>query len=613
MTTTQTTTLTITDLVNGSNNDMFRKGCETDSSYIFDNQINAAKEIVSAFNEKVTRRNHVMLIAKMQSGKTGTCNAVCNIVNTLGLSHVMGVDKFFFVTGMNDCGLKTQSHIRLIEQVEDANVGNTCIGKRSYNHLIKEGKNPKYYVLKNSDLMSMEDDLNNSIIFIDECHYGSGANNILTKFLYSKGINWKDENYLISRNIYIVSVSATPFSELISDEGEYKKCIELKTNDGYVGVSDYTEQGLIHNGKFEDTISEITYALADAMERMEQDGVSGVCFVRTRNFDELEDDMFVSHNFDIHEMYSSGKKIEYDRLTERVNELIAANEYNKKFKDCKSLVVKSQKIDVKPLLVLIKGAYRAGVTLDSKIKDYTYMVYDYSAKSAATAQALLGRMCGYRADGTELKTHFYINDKMATMYSNWEKDFSNRDNIPCDKMKQNWLEANEYDGQGYLSSKSCGNFFIELTDEEIETIHRQCKGKKVSRANAKRLFPLILQNHGVDCKYDYFHEAHMSGRNNYSPSSVVRRFDSFTEDSLVFGFRADKMVDFVAETGRDYLTDEDFGKRCVSIVLDADIDKNSSKVIGGNKRLLVYYSEVGAYTMIPSKESMYRAHQDTSI
>lgn len=611
MTQTTTTTLTTTELIKTANNSLFRSSNnEADTSYIFDSQIDAAKEIVASWHDMVTRRNHVMLIAKMQSGKTGVTNAVCNIINALNLAPNMGVDKFIFVSGMNDCGLKSQTYTRLIEQVPDAKVSNTYIGKRSLKHT---NGNNKYYVLKNSDLKTFDEDINNAVIFIDECHYGSNEKNVLTQFFYKNGINWKNENFLIQRNIYIVSVSATPFSELISDEGEYKKCIELKTNDGYIGVSDYIQNGLVHNGKFDDTVGELSYALADALERMEKDNVCGVCIVRTRKFAELEEDMFVQKYFDIHEMYSSGTKIEYDKLTARVKQLIADNEWNKKYENSPEYIRDKFCKKIKPLLVLIKGAYRAGVTLDADIKDYTYMVYDYSVKSAATAQAMLGRMCGYRSNGVQLKTQFYINATMADMYSKWESDFSNRDNIPCDKMTQDWIETDNYDGSGILSSKSCGNFTIELTDDEIESMYRQCHSKKSGRKNAKNLFPILLENRGIDIKYNYFGEAHMSGKNNYAISSQFKRFDSFTEDSLVFGFRPNKLPEFMDETGRDYLDDSDYGKKCVSIVLDAEIDKNSGKVIGGNKRLLVYYVEVGAYTLIPNKKSMYRKCQDTTL
>lgn len=581
-----------------------------DDRYIHNSQIDSAKEIVKAFCNQITRRNHLMLLAKMQSGKTGCCNAVCNIINETKLYLEMGIDKVLFISGMNDCGLKFQTYERLITQIMDANVGNVYDGKRSFKH----GKDKKYYVLKNSDLLSYEGDINNALIFIDECHYGSNENNILTKFLVNNGIDWKNRNNLISRNTYIVSVSATPFDELISDTAESKVCVELKTDDEYVGVTDYVENGLVHNGKFNDTVGQITFKLADAIENMRKDNVCGVCIVRTRNFEELEADDFVKYNFDIHEMYSNGTKIEYDALNARIDALIADNAFNKKFENVTLPFLLKQKKQIKPLLVLIKGAFRAGITLNAKHKDYIYMVYDYSVKSAATAQALLGRMCGYRSTNTELKTHFYINDRFAEMYSNWEQDFSNRENIPADKVMYKWLDDNTVNENAEIASKSCGNFAIDLTDEEVEMFSRIGKNRKTGRSVMKAFLPTFFVNHGVDIEYNYLHEYLVKGKNNYKESSQIRRFDNFSETSQVYEFRAETMKDFIAETGRNFLTVDDLGKKCISVVLDAEVDKDTNKVLcGGNNRLLVYYSGVGQRVVVANHKSCYRKCKDTSL
>ena len=215
-----------------ANNDMFRASNNaSDNGYIFDRQINVAKEIVKTFLNKNTRRNHLILNAQMQSGKTSVINATLNIVNSLHLESVMGINKYFILTGMNDVMLRNQTYERLIEQVKMANTTNSYFTKKHSKH-----DSNKYYVIKNSDLMAYEGTLENSLIFIDESHYGSNDKNILSQFLYKHGINWKDENSLIQKNIYIVSVSATPFNEIISDTVNAKKCIKLDCDDSYVGV-----------------------------------------------------------------------------------------------------------------------------------------------------------------------------------------------------------------------------------------------------------------------------------------------------------------------------------------------------------------------------------------
>ena len=73
-------TIDLTSIVVEKPNSVFRK-CEdkNNSGYIFDNAINTARKIVMQLGSNILRTNHVMLTAKMQSGKTSVCNAVVNI------------------------------------------------------------------------------------------------------------------------------------------------------------------------------------------------------------------------------------------------------------------------------------------------------------------------------------------------------------------------------------------------------------------------------------------------------------------------------------------------------------------------------------------------------
>ena len=91
-------------------NNNFRKSLDpSDTDYLFDSQINTAKDVVEQLFRQTTRRNHVILVAKMQSGKTGVCNAVVNIITQTNLDEHLMINKYMFVTGMNDCGLKEQT------------------------------------------------------------------------------------------------------------------------------------------------------------------------------------------------------------------------------------------------------------------------------------------------------------------------------------------------------------------------------------------------------------------------------------------------------------------------------------------------------------------------
>ena len=312
------------------------------------------------------------------------------------------------------------------------------------------------------------------------------------------------------------------------------------------------------------------------------------------------------------EMYSAGSNIEYDRLEEAIGQLVYKNHFNQTLKKAHVKGASVSPLKVKPMLVLIKGAFRAGITLNEAFKDYIYMVYDYSLKADTTAQALLGRMCGYRADKAHIdRTHFYINKKFADMYSDWENDFQNRSKVPCNKMTWEWL-PNYYTGSDIeFGTKSCGNIEIPLSDDEINTIVNDCKNAKSRVEYMKSKLPSILSRHGVSIDYDYIGEAVLSGKNNYTIKTQQKRFEDFSEDSLVYQFRPYKIKDFMDETGRDVLTHDDLGKKAVFCVLDAEIYPN--KVIRGNKRMLIYYVEVAQKKRVPNLRSMYKEHKDTAL
>ena len=610
----------IINVINETPNSLFRLSDDVKSrGFIYDTQINAAREIVLALSDNKTRRNHVMLVAKMQSGKTGVCNAVTNIITQSELNRYMAVNKFLFLTGMNDCGLKEQTFFRVMTQVIGAN-GDNVFGGRKYK---SNNEEKKFFILKNSDLKKYEGTIDNSVLFIDESHYGSNEKHNLTKFFEKNNINWKNTNELIERNIYIVSVSATPFSELVSDVLDCKKVITLKTDTNYIGVSEFIKMGSIQEASKEDISFEgnIFEYIQTAHDRMLNNDENGVIIIRTRDFDVIESNEYVRTHFNVYKMFSNGNKIEYEKLSNAIFKLSYRDDKLKEIKAKKRLNPELlARLEGKPLLVLIKGAFRAGITIPDVLKPKIYMVYDYSVKCDTTAQAMLGRMCGYRNDESRINNAvFYLNKKYADMYGFWENDFRNKNNIPSNKSSYQWIDynknkENEMPPSCVFASKPCKNFTIDLNDDVIMELYGVSNKQEERRKQAHEIFRRLLVENKIECHYDYLHEIQLKGKNNYALSSQRMRFDSFTEDSLVFQFRPNKMNDFIKDTSRDYLTKEDIGKSCVSLVLDATIDKiNGEYVIGGNKRMLVYHVKVGVKQLVPSWNDMYQSIKDTSL
>ena len=597
-----------------TNYDKYRKSLDKRHGYLFDSQIDTAKDLVLSLGRQKTRRNHVVLAAKMQSGKTGVCNAVVNIIQQTPIHKWLAVDKYMFITGMNDCGLKEQTKKRLEEQVIGAAEENIYSGKRSEKY-VSLGIKQKFYVLKNSDLKNYSGRIDNSVIFIDEAHYGSNDKNVLSKFLYAQGVNWKDTNDLISRNIYIVSVSATPFDEIASDTKEVKQIVELKTARGYTGVTEMIKRGQIDES-YSDDVSDggrIFDLIADALNRMDGNKECGIVIIRSLKGHLISNDPICNKHFDILELNSAGSKIDYQRFNDKCLEIARVNRYNEAARSGKvNRVVHAPLLKSKPLIVLIKGAFRAGITIPEEVKRYIYMVFDHSVKADTTAQALMGRLCGY-SSRINRNANVYVNYKYAKMYSNWENDFQNRSILPCSSTTEFWLQNEERNPQAVIASRGAGNIAIDLSDADIHDIYVNARKFKSRVTFMKKELPRILQKYHVQLDYDYIGEAVLSGKNNYVRSSQIKRFEGFTPSAMVYVFRPERVPEFVQKTGRTTLTRKDLGLKAAYVVLDATIDKDDPWRIGGNKRLLIYNVEVGQKVDVPNVRSLYRKHKDTDL
>ena len=606
---------TIIEYLNSFDSNKFRKIKDTaDEAYIHEEQLEAAKNVIAELDSNVLRTNHVILVAKMQSGKTGTCAAIANMIMETEIRKDMGVNKILFITGMNDCGLASQTYERTLQQIIQASDKNTYDGTKT----TKDIKRPKFYILKNSNLKKFNRNINGSLIFIDEAHFGSKEKNVLTKFMSSQGIDWKNKNDLITNNIYIVSVSATPFEEIVSDTLECKPMVELKTTNSYIGVSEYLNKGLIHDATKDDIENGLLFDyIEDAYNRMKENHEKGVVIVRTRKFDKIKNNDYIKKKFDIHEMYANGSKVEYDKFNAVLDEMVKKNAYNNRlyYRSRRDSRVTAQEQEFKPRLVLIKGAFRAGITIPSLAKDIIYMIYDYSLEANATAQALLGRMCGYRnLQHAVFNTHFYLNSRFAKMYSEWENDFTNKTLVPSSRTKWVWMD-NTYNGNDIkLGTKPSGNIAINLTNEDAKYIWQTCAHARSQREATMHIIPQILRKYNQNIDYDYFIEAYMSGKNTYAKSVQIKRFDSFSPTSLVFQFEPKRIKEFKEQHQREEIRKEDIGKKAIGVVFDATVEFiNGRFVIGGNRRLLIYRVEVGQKKKVANHQTQYQAHKDTAL
>jgi hypothetical protein len=552
-----------------SEGDLFEKYNKSDcDDKIFPNQLNAAKEIILGFthfeennNELTSRNRHQILMAQMQSGKTGTMTGVINILEKEdSIRTYFGIQKYFMVTGMNDTGLHLQTTDRVICQVFGAT--DETVDHGSSDTVCDE--NCKFFIFKNYDLRVTEHSLENCLIFVDESHYGSTKEAVLTKFLHKNGVNWKNTNELEEKNIYIVSISATPIKELHSDLARCKNRVVLLPTEKYVGVREFYQKDLINEASKDDfsvnqdNFIPIIEYIQDAYERMkDQNGKKGVIIIRAtkKKVKVIEDNQFVKDNFKLVHLNAKKGRIDYTRVNDEIK--IMFSNYNQ--------------VPEKPIIVLIQGAYRAGMTIDPKDKDLIYMVYDNSQELTATLQGLLGRMCGYRNTSENAwVTKFYVNLNQAEQYSDW---IDNGMKVEFTPAPMQWVQVENTEEVNYtkISTKAVQVIKLPLDDKTLDNI-------KSADFSEKRLFELeTIVSKLINQPFNYIGETYL--RDGYK-ESVVNRYIK-TESVPTYRPSANKMFR-EKENGRTQLDpDLDLGKKYIHLGLDH-----------GTKQLTVLMGEI---------------------
>ncbi len=196
----------------------------------YENQAAAARTIFTTF--KTREQLYTILIGQMQSGKTGAFHA---LIRLMFLSKL--IDRTYILCGSNEVELYKQAKLDALAY------------------------NSEYYVsgalqvIFRQDFHKLTMNTSNALIVIDESHLDQTRNQQLDRLLERHNIVLSGTNRVMeANNTYILSVSATPFSEYsdvvhnvghMDTEGTKKKVVRLEPSSIYRGVKYFLENGLI--------------------------------------------------------------------------------------------------------------------------------------------------------------------------------------------------------------------------------------------------------------------------------------------------------------------------------------------------------------------------------
>ena len=219
---------------------------------VHENQMICGDSIMKAFNEE--NIYHILLLAHMQMGKSGTYWYV--ILNTL-FDKSNGIENVIIISGNREIELHQQVHddkaayrkwfLNLPETID-------AYSKEELKKMkVKSKKNIQ--ILWGSQLLSTNYAVpNNTLIVWDEAHYAQSENNTPDKFFKLNNLDTLingtvSHDEIKARNIKILNVSATPFSELVAtyENNHLHKVVKLEPGTNYYGMEYYFNNHHIHS------------------------------------------------------------------------------------------------------------------------------------------------------------------------------------------------------------------------------------------------------------------------------------------------------------------------------------------------------------------------------
>lgn len=338
----------------------------------YENQLEASEDVLTHFVRDDRRHiiRHVIMTAYMQSGKTGTYHRIIKEMLERGI-----VQNVVILCGMADNSLYNQS-------IQDANQYN-----REY---VQNGKIQIYY---NNHFKRARLPTRNVLYVIDESERDSTKDSLLHKMANRHGIPLDGDNEILSsNNMYILSVSATPFAEYcdstVYHHSKPKAVVKFRPGDGYIGIKEAYEQNRIREifniREYPTRFGELINGIGNKYNFIRYD-------IRSYNFSLFE--QFARENdWTIHVVrcnYSGYPEEEpYQIQKDRLTRIL-------------------QTEPSKPTLILIHGSFRAGFVLPTKL--HIGLVWENSKlpRTDTLVQGLPGRVCGYEHN-TNPTILFYV-------------------------------------------------------------------------------------------------------------------------------------------------------------------------------------------------------------
>ena len=353
---------------------------------IYPNELENGQKVLTTFTDEESdiHRRWVVLLAFPQSGKTTTFLFVA--CEMLRLGKVCNV---IIMCGNADIDLKNQlveAKENFIQKAYDIYLEETIQYDSRTRRIFLQLAKSKISILFGAGLDSGACQVQNTLIIWDEAHYAQDRTNRPHKYLQGVNITADGDvsNLEGGRNNYVLTVSATPFSELsnVVHNNQSKRIVKMRPGVSYLGPRQFIERGSVIQFDHTDRMNALKNAMRDS--EVQYQGVPKYCVVR-----------FIG-----------------DENVDECGLVAAEVGWDVKVFDSKSMTMRSMNdLSVAPVrntLVVIRGKCRMGKKVP---KMHISFVFESSIWSSTDVllQALFARMFGYDAN-VDIK--IYISDKI---------------------------------------------------------------------------------------------------------------------------------------------------------------------------------------------------------
>jgi len=328
------------------------------------NQIHAAENIRTSFLSGTSVRS-ALLSARCQSGKTGTFQRLIKTMLDAGdITHA------YILCGSAETELKRQAQ-------EDTQAFN---GDYYAAGLIK--------VVFHQDFSKTTLDIAGALLVVDESHMVQTKGQQLHLYLKQYGVSMDGApTVLAEKGAYLLSVDATPYSEVAALEGEtpyaaHKHVEELVAGTGYYGLAEYEAEGLLQP----------TFSISDEPERFESLllGAVGKYVLLRLNRSE-------ANKTNESALRGLCRRLSVDVLlyTGEKTQVAVTRAEQKRFARAGYTLPCLEDAPAVTTVVIVRGRLRAGKVVP---KAHVGFIWEGASKSKTDAlvQGLVGRMCGYK-------------------------------------------------------------------------------------------------------------------------------------------------------------------------------------------------------------------------